>query len=153
MAFYPVRQIMLGRSDNIGAESGGAGATGGTETGLQSIATLDLFADLTGGRRSTDKDIGGVVQQAMNDLKFYYQIGYDVASQLLGQQFHKLRVTSKNKGLRIQAETGELHLGKAASGSHTQSAFRRSQQPLSTPKKSDCAPLFQLIRRKKIQSS
>lgn len=78
IALYPVREIMLGRSDNIGAESGGAGATGGAGTGLQSIATLNLFADLTGGRRSTDKDIGTAVQQAMNDLHFYYQIGYDV---------------------------------------------------------------------------
>jgi len=60
IALYPVRQIMLGSSDNIGANSGGAGATGGAGTGLQSIATLNQFADLTGGRRSTDKDIGGV---------------------------------------------------------------------------------------------
>ena len=48
IALYPVRQIMLGRPDNIGAESGGFGATGGEGTGVQSLATLDLFADLTG---------------------------------------------------------------------------------------------------------
>jgi VWFA-related protein len=122
IALYPVRQIMLGRSDNIGAESGGAGATGGAGTGLQSIATLNLFADLTGGRRSTDKDIGGVVQLAMNDLKFYYQIGYDVPPNYWDNKFHKLRVTSKRKGLRIQAKTG-YYAWKAAAGSHTRSAF------------------------------
>jgi hypothetical protein len=34
IALYPVRQIMLGRSDHIGTESGGAGATGGDGTGF-----------------------------------------------------------------------------------------------------------------------
>jgi hypothetical protein len=122
IALYPVRQIMFGRSDNIGAESGGAGATGGAGTGLQSIATLNLFADLTGGRRSAGKDIDGVVQQAMNDLKFYYQIGFEVPSSSWDDKFHKLRVASKRKGLRIQAKTG-YYAWKAAPGSHTQSAF------------------------------
>ena len=122
IALYPVREIMLGRSDNIGAESGGAGATGGAGTGLQSIATLNLFADLTGGRRSTDKDIGSVAQQAMNDLHFYYQIGYEVPLSYWDNKFHKLRVTSKRKGLHIQAKTG-YYAWKAAAGSHTQSAF------------------------------
>ena len=122
IALYPVRQIMLGRSDNIGAESGGAGATGGSGTGLQSVATLDLFADLTGGRRSAGKDIGGAVQQAMNDLKFYYQIGYEVPSNNWDDKFHKLRVTSKRKGVRIQAKTG-YYAWKAVAGSHAQSAF------------------------------
>jgi len=122
IALYPVRQIMLGRSDNIGLESGGAGATGGDGTGLQSIATLNLFADLTGGRRSAGKDIGAAVQQAMDDLHFYYQIGYDVPPSYWDDKFHKLRVTSKRKGLRIQAKTG-YYAWKAAPGSHTQSAF------------------------------
>jgi VWFA-related protein len=122
IALYPVRQIMLGRSDNIGAESGGAGATGGSGTGLQSVATLDLFADLTGGRRSAGKDIGSAVQQAMNDLNFYYQIGYEVQANNWDNKFHKLRVTSKRKGVRIQAKTG-YYAWKAAAGSHTASAF------------------------------
>lgn len=152
IALYPIRQIMLGRSDNIGAESGGAGATGGVGTGLQSIATLNLFADLTGGRRGTSKDIGTAVQQAMNDLKFYYHVGYEVPSSNWDDKFHKLRVTSKRKGLRIQAKTG-YYAWKAAAGSHTQWLSQRSQQPLSTPKKSDCGPLFLLMRKMAIQSS
>jgi hypothetical protein len=72
VALYPVRQLMLGRPDDIGAMSGGAGATGSADIGIQSVATLDLFADLTGGRRSTDKDIGGAIQQSMRDLAFSY---------------------------------------------------------------------------------
>ena len=122
IALYPVRQIMLGRSDNIGAESGGNGATGGAGTGLQSIATLELFADLTGGRRNADKDISAAVHQAMADLHFSYQIGYSVPSSNWDDKFHKLSVTSKRKGLRIQAKRG-YYAWKSAAGSRTQQAF------------------------------
>ena len=120
IALYPVRQIMLGRSDNIGATSGGDGATGGDGTGIQSLATLNLFADLTGGRRSTDKDIGGVVQQAETDLHFYYQIGYYPPDNSWNDKFHKLRITSKRGGVRIQAKNG-YYAWKA--GSRAQQAF------------------------------
>jgi VWFA-related protein len=122
IALYPVRQIMLGRGDDIGDNSGGAGATGGADTGLQSIATLNLFADFTGGRRSTDKDIGGAVKQAMADLHFSYQIGYYPPSSNWDDKFHKLRVTSKRKGLRIQSKMG-YYAWKSAAGNRTQQAF------------------------------
>jgi VWFA-related protein len=122
IALYPVRQIMLGRGDNIGADSGGAGATGGADTGLQSIATLDQFADFTGGRRSAGKDIAGAVQQAIRDLQFYYRIGYYVPSANWNDKFHKLRVTSTRKGVRIQAKAG-YYAWKTEAGSRTQQAF------------------------------
>ncbi len=122
IALYPVRQIMLGRSDDIGDTSGGLGATGGEGTGLQSIATMNLFADLTGGRRSTDKDIVGVVRQAIKDLGFSYQIGYYPPSNNWDNKFHKLRVTSTRKGVRIQAKRG-YYAWKAAPGSRGRQAF------------------------------
>lgn len=122
IALYPVSQVMLGGSDDIGANSGGAGATGGAGTEVQSFATLNLFADLTGGRRSTAKDIGAAVQEARNDLRFYYQIGYEVPPGNWDEKFHKLRVTSKRKGLHIQAKTG-YYAWKGAAGTRTQSAF------------------------------
>jgi len=37
IALYPVRQIMLGRGDDIGDNSGGAGATGGADTGYSPL--------------------------------------------------------------------------------------------------------------------
>jgi len=106
IALYPVRQIMMGRSDNIGAMSDGAGATGGGGTGQSSIATLDLFADLTGGRRTAGKDIRAAIEQSMRDLEFSYQIGYYPPAGSLDNKFHKVRVTSKRKELRIQAKSG-----------------------------------------------
>jgi len=120
IALYPVRQNMLGGSDDIGATSGGDGATGGDGTGIQSLATLNLFADLTGGRRSTDKDIGLVIQQASTDLRFYYQLGYYAPPSNWNDKFHKLRVTSKRGGAHIQAKTG-YYAWKA--GSRSQQAF------------------------------
>jgi len=106
VSIYPVRQLLLGSPDRIGATSGGDGATGGAGTGLDSAATLDDFANMTGGRPNAGKDIGSAVTQAMNDLRFSYQIGYYAPPQSRDGKFHKLRVTSKRKGVRIQAKTG-----------------------------------------------
>jgi len=105
VAIYPVRQVMLGRQDNIGATSG-AGATGGAGTGIESLETLDDFAGLTGGRPDAGKDIGGAVRQAMSDLRFSYQIGYYPSLQSRDGKFHKLRIVCKRKGVRVQAKTG-----------------------------------------------
>lgn len=128
IALYPVRQVMLGGGDDIGNTSGGAGATEGSDTGLQSLTTLNLFADLTGGRRSTDKDILSVVKQAMSDLHFSYQIGYYPPSTNWDEKFHKLRVTAKRKGLRIQSKTG-YYAWKTEAGSRTQQAFAATASP------------------------
>ena len=95
---------MFGSPDNIGATSG-SGATGGAGTGIQSLDTLDTFAGLTGGRPDAGKDIGGAVHQAMSDLRFSYQIGYYPSLQSRDDKFHKLRITCKRKGVRIQAKT------------------------------------------------
>jgi VWFA-related protein len=106
VAIYPVRQVMLGTPDRIGATSGGAGATGGAGTGMQSIATLDEFASVTGGRPNAGKDIGGALKQAMNDVRVSYQIGYYAPERNWDGKFHKVRVTCKRKGVHIQAKTG-----------------------------------------------
>ena len=42
----------------------------------------------------------------MNDLHFFYQIGYNVPPDNWNDKFHKLRVTTTRKGVRIQAKTG-----------------------------------------------
>ena len=122
VALYPVRQIMLGRSDNIGEMSGGAGATYDHGTGLESIATLDLLADLTGGRRTTDKDVGAAVQQSTRDLAFSYQIGFYASPENWDDNFHKLRITTKRKGAHVQAKSG-YYAWKYAAGNRSWDAF------------------------------
>jgi VWFA-related protein len=106
VAMFPVRQVMLGSPDHIGDSSGGSGATGGNDLGTQSIATLDEFANVTGGRPGGGKDIGAAVTQAMNDSRTSYQIGYYAPENNWDNKFHKVRVTCKRKGVRIQAKTG-----------------------------------------------
>ena len=104
-AIYPVRQVLLGSPDNIGASSGD-GNTGGAGTGIQSLATLDDFAAMTGGRPNAGKDIGAAVRQAMSDLNYSYQIGYYAPAQSRDGKFHKLRIACKRKGVRVQAKSG-----------------------------------------------
>ena len=105
VAIYPARQVIFGAGDSIGATSG-AGETGGEGTGLQSIETLNEMAGMTGGRPNAGKDIASAVKQAMNDVQTNYQIGYYAAPENWDNKFHKLRVTCKRKGVRIQAKTG-----------------------------------------------
>lgn len=95
IALYPVQQIMLGSPDSI---NGGSG--------IGSEATLNEFAGMTGGRPNAGKDIGAAVKQAMTDMRTGYQIGYYPPSRSPDGKFHKLRVTSTSKGVRIQAKTG-----------------------------------------------
>jgi len=131
MALYPVRQLMLGTPDSIGANSGGAGATypgamegaatgtrgagsnptgGGAAdnvgVGSQSLSTLNTLADMTGGRESAGKDICEALKQAKSDARVSYQIGYYPPERNWDGKYHKLRVTCKRKGVRIQAKTG-----------------------------------------------
>ena len=122
-ALYPVRQVMLGSSDQIGALSDGAGATGGAGTGIDSIGTLDLLADFTGGRRSTNKDILEALQQSTRDLAFSYQIGFYAPPENWNDNFHKLRITTKRKGVHIQAKSG-YYAWKYEAGSRSTDAFR-----------------------------
>jgi len=95
VAIYPVRQVMLGSPDAI---DGG--------TGVTSLETLNDFAGMTGGRTDGGKDIGTAVQQAISDVRTSYQIGYFPPEKNWDGKFHKIRVTSKRKGVRIQTRTG-----------------------------------------------
>jgi VWFA-related protein len=129
VALYPVRQLLIGTPDRIGATSDGAGATypdgsdlpanaarggrnpggAGTDTagiGVQSLATLNTLADMTGGRESAGKDICDALKQAKSDVRISYQIGYYPPENNWNGKYHKLRVTCKRKGVRIQAKTG-----------------------------------------------
>jgi hypothetical protein len=73
---------------------------------MQSIATLDEFANVTGGRQGSSKDIAAALKQAMNDVRVSYQLGYYAPERNWDGKFHKVRVTCKRKGVKIQAKTG-----------------------------------------------
>lgn len=98
VSIYPVRQIMLGSPDDVG------GTTAGQS--IDSLTTLDDFAGATGGRPNTGKDIPGVVRQAMADINSSYHIAYYPAPPTWDGKFHKIRVTTSRKGVRLQTRTG-----------------------------------------------
>ncbi len=95
VAIYPVRRVMIGSPDSMG---------GPGTTGVGSLATLDLFAQLTGGRPDGGKDIAAAVRQAVSDMRTSYQIGYYPPEGNWDDKLHKLRVTCSRKGVRIQTK-------------------------------------------------
>ena len=103
IAIYPVRQVMIGSPDTVGDDPGGGPASG--RSGIGSIDTLEQFASMTGGRPDAGKDIGGAIRQALSDVQTSYQIGYYPPSKSWDSKYHKLRVTCKRKGVRIQSKT------------------------------------------------
>lgn len=105
VAIYPARQVIFGAGDSIG-DTSGSGETGGEETGMSSIETLNELSSMTGGRTNTGKDVATVVKQAMNDVRTNYQMGYDAPPENWDNKFHKIRVICKRKGVRIQAKSG-----------------------------------------------
>jgi VWFA-related protein len=107
IAIYPVRQVMLGSPTAIGDASGGGnggGFTGGS--GLGSLDTLDQFAGMTGGRPDVGKDIGAAIKQAMSDARTSYQVAYYPPERNWDGKFHKIRIVTKRKGVRLQSKTG-----------------------------------------------
>jgi VWFA-related protein len=134
VSIYAVRTIMLGSSDNINALDSSdsiagtrgmprGSAAGLTYNGAESLATLDTFADLTGGRPDAGKDIGAAVRQALNDVRTGYQIGYYPPTANWDDKFHKLRITCTRKGVRIQAKTG-YYAWREPSGAQSTQAVR-----------------------------
>ena len=98
VAVYPVMQVTPGMAM--------PGTPEAQYSGMGSQDTLQQMADLTGGPPQSTKSIGEVVRQAMNDVRTSYQVGYYPPPQNWDGKFHKLRVTSTRKGVRIQAKTG-----------------------------------------------
>lgn len=114
VSIYPVRQVMLGSPDDVG------GATRGE--GIDSIATLDDFAGATGGRPNNGKDIAEATRQAMQDVRTSYQLAYFPMPGTWDGKFHKIRVTTARKGVRLQARTGYYAWSQPA-GTETKQAI------------------------------
>ena len=116
VSIYPVRTIMIGSPDNINDPNSSDSIAGGmprgpvagpvTYDGSASLATLDTFANLTGGRPKAGKDIGAALRQALIDVRTSYQLGYYPPAANWDRKFHRLRITCMRKGVRIQAKTG-----------------------------------------------
>jgi VWFA-related protein len=98
VALYPVQQTPPGMAMSGQPEA--------QHSGLSSGETLDQFAQLTGGRFSPGGDIAVVIRQAEKDVRTSYQIAYEPADANWDGKFHKLRVTTKRKGVKLQSKSG-----------------------------------------------
>jgi VWFA-related protein len=98
VAVYPVMQVTPGMAV--------PGTPEAQFSGLGSQETLQQIADLTGGPTRSANSIGEVVRHAMNDVRTSYQVGYYPPAENWDGKFHKLRITCRRKGVRIQAKTG-----------------------------------------------
>jgi hypothetical protein len=105
VAVYPVMQVPPGMGGMDDTLSGGVSS----EEGLRQIG------DLTGGPAKTANSISAVLQQAMNDVRTSYQIGYYPRAANWDGKFHNLRVTCTRKGVKLQAMTGYYALPDKAS--------------------------------------
>ena len=98
VALYPVQLTPPGMAMSSQPEA--------AHSGLGSAETLDQFAQLTGGRANANGDFGNVIRQAMIDARTSYQIAYEPPDTNWDGKFHKLRVTTKRKGVKLQSKTG-----------------------------------------------
>lgn len=98
VAIYPVQQTPPGMAMQ--------GTPEAQYSGLGSQETLEQFADLTGGRSKGIGSIAATLRQAMKDVRNTYQIGYLPPDDNWDGKFHKLRVTTKRKGVHLQSKTG-----------------------------------------------
>jgi len=96
VSIYAVQQIPPGMAS--------AGTPEARYSGMGSEDTLQEFARYTGGRANTS--IRVAIQQAMNDVRTSYQIGYYPTPQNWDGKFHKIRVTCARKAVGVQTKEG-----------------------------------------------
>lgn len=75
-------------------------------TGIDSAETLQTLAPLTGGRWFENDAVGQALTQARTDARATYQAGYAVTAKEADEKYHKLRLTTTRKNVRILAEEG-----------------------------------------------
>ncbi len=73
-------------------------------TGADSGETLQLLPPFTGGRWFENDSVGPALTQARADARGTYQAGYYVPAKEADGKFHKLRVSTTRKGVKILAQ-------------------------------------------------
>jgi VWFA-related protein len=74
--------------------------------GVDSEETLQGLPPLTGGRWFENDAVGQAITQAQADARGTYQAAYYAPAKTADGKFHKLRVSTTRKGVRILAEEG-----------------------------------------------
>ena len=129
VAVYTVRQpesLAPGAMAGGGAEARGPGtpAADGPGISMSTEETLDQFAQLTGGHAFMTPDLRGAIALAASDGRMSYQIAYEPPPGNWDGKFHKIRVTSSRKGVKLETKQGYYAFADlAAEGDHEKAAF------------------------------
>lgn len=108
VALYPVDLAPPGMEAGMSA----GGAPGQTQaaadpgTGMQSEATLQQLAGLTGGKAYIDENVEGAIEKAMQDSRSSYVIGYYPPVGNWDGKYHKLLVKCSRPGVRLLTKQG-----------------------------------------------
>jgi VWFA-related protein len=102
VAMSPVMLSPPGMSD---ASLAGAGNGADPTRGLESEATLQQFADLTGGHVYME-DVKTAIAQAVDEDRVGYVIEFDPYPQKWDGKYHKLRVSCTRPKVRIETKKG-----------------------------------------------
>jgi VWFA-related protein len=89
IAIYTVQQSTHGAAEDLVTYGG---------------QTLDMFANLTGGRVYRTDESGTAIKQAMADSHGNYRIAYESDALNGNGKHHKIKVTCTRKGVRLQTE-------------------------------------------------
>jgi len=79
-------------------------------TGVDSGETLQTLPPLTGGRWFENDSIGPALTQARTDARATYEAGYYVPAKEADGKFHKLRVSTTRKGIKILSQDSYVAL-------------------------------------------
>jgi VWFA-related protein len=114
VAIYPVVLSPPGMSDSMSATNNTPGPSGNSNMGaslgepargIESLDTLQQFADLTGGRTYM-QDVKGAISEAVDEARVGYLIEFDPYPQKWDGKYHKIRVTCSRPKVRIQTKKG-----------------------------------------------
>jgi VWFA-related protein len=125
VAVYTVRQpaSMRPGSGGVAADQARPGADASGIT-LATEDTLDQFAGLTGGHAFMTPDIRGAIARAALDSRMSYLITYEPPEGGWDGKYHKIRVTTTRKGVKLEAKQGYYAFADlAAEGDREKAAF------------------------------
>ncbi|MGD0778541.1 MAG: VWA domain-containing protein, partial [Candidatus Solibacter sp.] len=139
VAVYTVRQpesLAPGAGAASGAESRSGAPADAPGITLATEATLEQFAQLTGGYAFMTPDIRGAIARAASDARMSYRISYEPPLGNWDGKYHKIRVTCARKGVKLETKQGyyafanlaaEGDREKAALEAATASAFNATE--------------------------
>jgi hypothetical protein len=107
VAVYTVRQPKsMAPAAAVPAAAPGPPDTATPGITMATEETLDQFAQLTGGHAFMSPDIRGAIALTASDARVSYQLAYEPSLGNWDGKYHKIRVTSARKGVKLETKQG-----------------------------------------------